>query len=170
MSIQTLIDLGGDQIKSQYRLLFPTGIPGGYPIDVMTLTLRQDQTFPWPQREVYTYDVFYQGVKITKTGVLDNTDKKFTLAFRQNENWDIFNALNAWYKYVFNEFEGLANNEASTRTRLIAQMLGANHQVTKQVVFHGIKPYSIKNDEPDHTSGDPMRTEIGFIYYWADYG
>lgn len=170
MSIQQLIDLQNDQIRSQYRILFPTGIPGGYPVDPMSLTLRQDMNFPWPTREVSTYDVFYQGVKITKTGVLDNTDKKFTLEFRLDENWQIFNTFQAWYKKVFDEQEGLADNEAATRTKLIVQMLGANHQVTKQVTYNGIKIYSLGQDEPEHTSGDPMRVKVGFIYYWADFG
>ena len=169
MSIETLVSLGSDQVTSQYEIIFPNGIPGAPGADLLKVTLRQDQTFPWPSREVGTYDIHYQGQKIVKTSVVEQTDKAFTIAFRLDEDWAIFNYFNAWFKKCYDEFYGTADNEANTRVPMVIRELGSLKQLKKTATFHGVKMKSIKPSDNDHGGGEAMRVECGFIYYYSTF-
>lgn len=169
MSIATLVGLGGDQVLSQYEILYPNGIPGSNGANTSILTLRQDQTFPWPTRETGTYDIFYQGQKITKTSVVEATDKSFQLAFRLDQNWLIFQYLNNWFKLCYDEFYGTADNEENTRVPMVVRALGPLKQVAKTATFHGVKIKSLKITDFDHTQGETARIDVGFIYYYSTF-
>lgn len=169
MSIQTLVNLADDMVASQYEILFPSGVPGSGGADTLILTLRQDMQFPWPTRETGTYEVFYQGQKIVKTSVVEATDKQFSIQFRLDQNWVVFNLLNGWFKLVYDEFYGTADNEANTRVPMVVRALGAKKEVRKTATFQGVKIKSLKITDFDNTQGEPTRCECGFIYYYSTF-
>lgn len=164
-----LTALGDDHHVSQYSIIFPNGIPGASGADTLSITLRQDQAFAWPSRETATYDVFYQGIKLPKESVVEATDKSFTLAFRLDQDWNVFTAFNAWFSKCFDEAEGTSDTEGNTRTKMIVQEYGPL-KVLKQVgTFDGVKIKSIKPTDNDPAGTDPMRVDVGFIYYTLVY-
>ena len=159
-----LLALGDDHHSSQFEIIFPNGIPGASSADLLSITLRQDQTFAWPNRETATYDVFFQGIKLPKTSYVESTDKKFTINFRIDQDWNIFTAFNAWFGKSFDELNGTGDTEVNTRTTMVVRELGPL-KVLKQVgKFEGVKVISIKPSDNDMQGTDPMRVEVGFIY------
>ena len=162
MALDKILNLGDDQISSQFLVVYPNGIPGGG--DAESLSLRMDQSFDPPQRVTGTYDVWHQGQKVVKTNVVEDTDKTFTLPFRLDQGWNIFDTLNAWYTLVYDEEEGTADNDLNTRTVMLVQMLGANKDVVKTLRYEGVKIKSIRITELNNESGDPVRIECEFIY------
>jgi len=163
MSIDQLIELGDDQISSQFKLEFPTGLPGGGNPD--NLSMRADQSFDPPERRTGKYSVFYQGQKIEKTNVVEETDKTFELQFRCDQEWDIYNALDSWFKLTYDEENGTASNDADTRTDMVLRAIGTNKTSKKTIKYVGVKIESIKINEFNHETGDPLRITCNFIYY-----
>jgi len=162
MSTDNILNLGDDQLANQYIVLFPTGIPGGGNTD--TISLRMDQSFDPPEETVNTYDIIFQGLKITKTGMLTETTKEFTIDIRLDQQWKVFDDLNNWFKKVYDPIKGTALPDIMVRTTVVIQYQDGQNKVVKNMRFTGVKIKSLKVGTADHTSGDPIRLTLGFIY------
>lgn len=176
MSIEQLLLLSDDQIVSQYSISFNDGIPG-WPGDTEEITFRQDQSFDPPQRVTGTYENWYQGQKIVKTNVVEETDKTFTIAFRCDQGWKIYDAFDAWFKRTYNEEDGTSApdeniilNPEGSRTDMTVKFFGSNKTTNldnpiKTFIYKGTKIKSIKPTELSHENGEPLRIECEFIYH-----
>ena len=75
-TIDELLLLGDDQIKSQASVIFvpSTGLSGKIGAYDDTYSMRMDQSIDLPKVEVGTYEAWYQGKKILKRSIIENTD------------------------------------------------------------------------------------------------
>ena len=163
-----LYNLGLDALTNQYSILFPAGIPGAPGANIGAISLRQDQVFPTPKREVGTYLTWYQGLKIERRGFVEQTEKKFTIAFRIDEDWNVFSAMLAWFKKAYDDFNGTGDIEANCRAPMIYQHYGANKVVKRTETYFGVLLIGIKPTENNHEESAGMRTECDFIYAWKN--
>lgn len=171
--IETIFLQGSDQIASQYKIDFPSGLPAGViaPTDNNILILRLDKEFEIPRQQTYQYEVFYNGLKVPRTGPKDETEKMIKLDFRLDQNWEVYNILKSWMNVVYNDREGIAGDEIATRTtvRFTALAGDATNQtrVNKKVIeFFYSKPKSLGVSQFAQDSGDPNRVDIEMLYLY----
>lgn len=163
MSIDKILQLGDDQMASQFQLIFPNGIPGGG--DPEYITYRLDNQFDPPKREVQVYDVWSQGQKVTQAGVTEATDKRFTLPIRLDQGWKAYDGLDNWFKLSYDEENGGSKGtNASSRVPMVIQALGVNKVVVKQLTWLGVKCIGLKITAFDQQSNEPLKVEGDFIY------
>ena len=174
LNMLQLLDLQGDQIGSQFIIRFTDsaffkalpGIPPAF--DPKALSLRMDQAWDPPQRTLGTYEIYFQGLKVTKTSIVDQTDKQFQLQFRLDENWNIYQALNAWYRAAFDDIQGTAAPEKTTRTVMDVEYYGGQEAPVFTQRFQGVKILSVKPGSYDPSSGEPARVDAGFSFYYQE--
>jgi len=163
MSAETIFAMGSDQMANQFIVLFPLGIPGGGNKDVMSL--RMDQAFDPPSEALATYDIFYRGLKITKVSTLEETDKSFSLSFRLDQSWEVYDGLRDWKKMVFDPDTHIALSDSEVRTSVIVQYLGREGGIVHTGLFKGVVIKSLKLESADPSSADPLRVTAEFSYY-----
>lgn len=163
MLIDQIANLGDDQMASQFEVVFPQGIPGGG--DGTRLGLRMDQAFQVPEKTVGRYDVRYRGLQIPKTSNVDGTTKEFSLSFRVDQNWGVYDDLKRWRDLVYDDRNATSGSEAETRTTVIVNHYGTDNQIKKQWTFTGVKLFSMNTTESSHESEDPLRVECNFIFF-----
>lgn len=169
MSLEEILQLGDDQISSMYIAAF-TNLPTSLGITDRALSMRMDQPFDPPERNVETYQVWFQGQKVERTSALEGTDKTFQLNFRCDQNWEIYRALNDWYKLVYDEetlTPGADAQQGDFANRAIFRIecYGADRSTLFSThTYRGVKIRSLKPTEFSPESGDPIRIEVGFIY------
>ena len=168
MSISTdqILNLGDDQASSQYSIIFPTGIPGGG--DATLLSLRADQSFEPPEDTIAVYDIFHKGFKFTKTGMLQETTKEFTIDIRLDQEWKAYDDLRKWCDYSYDHSNGTAMPDIFSRSTVIVQAEDRTQTAIKKISFKKAKPKSIKIGTFDNSSGDPVRITVTFIYISMD--
>lgn len=173
MALNYLSGLGtsiDDQMLNQFEVVF-SAIPNDTSGIAMTdVTLRMDRSIDIPEVKVATYEIEYRGVKLPMIASKEDFDKTFSLNFRVDENWQIFNALNNWYTSSFNESTGAGSAFANTKCNVIFNAYKAGNTVAKTINFENVRIKSIKVETFDHSSGDPSRVECNFIYTWSDLG
>lgn len=166
MAISYTEGLADDQMANQFEVLFVGTIPGGG--DSNLLKLRMDRSFDIPERTMATYEIEYQGIKIPKIASKEDTDKTFTLNFRLDGNWKVYDSLNKWFKSNFNEDTGASNTEAQSRISMIFNAYGTSRSLKYSMTFNSVKIKSIKLEAFDMTSSEPSRCECSFIYGTVD--
>lgn len=163
--IDIMSNMGDDALSNQFNLVFPTGIPGGGNTD--RLSLRMDQSLDPPEQTVNVYDIFYRGLKISKTGTLDETDKTLTFDIRLDQAWGVFDDLNNWLKLVFDFSTGIAMPDEMTRTNISIQATDTADKIIKTITFKGVKIRGIKISSFDNTTSEPIRVTLNLI--WSDF-
>lgn len=153
---------GDDQLVSQYTVTFPEGIPGGGDTDA--ISIRMDTQFDPPEQVMNTYEVFYRGLKVPKTSMLDETSKEFSVEIRVDQQWKIYDDLNAWFKNCYDFETTTALPEAMTRSTILIDAYDGQNNIVKSFKFTGAKPKSLKVGTWDNQSGDPMRLTLVFIF------
>jgi len=166
MAISYVEGLADDQMANQFEVLFVGTIPGGG--DSNLLKLRMDRSFDIPERAMATYDVEYQGIKIPKLSSKEETDKTFTLNFRLDGNWKVYDSLNRWFKTGFNENNGANGTESASRISMIFNAYGTGRTLKYTMTFNYVRIKSIKLEAFDMTSSEPSRCECSFIYGTVD--
>jgi hypothetical protein len=174
LNLLQLIQLSGDQIQSQYIIRFvdPSffskfpGTPSNF--DPKELSLRLDQQFDPPQRQLGTYEIAFQGLKVTKTSIVDTTDKQFQLQIRMDENWVMYKAMNAWYRACFDDIRGVASPEKDVRTIMELHAYGGKSTPVHIIRFHGVKITNLKPGSFDPAGAEPLRIEASFTYYYQE--
>lgn len=164
LNLNQLMALGNDQIMSQFIVRFPNGIPASS-VNPKLLSLRMDQAFEIPERTYGTYEVHFQGLKIIKSSVTDTTEKKFTLTFRLDGNWQVWDALESWYNATFDDILGVSSPEPDVSTTMTVDFYANKNVAVKTFTFQGVRIFAIKPGGTDPASGDPMRCEAQFIYH-----
>lgn len=163
MSSTSAIFLAGDdQVISQYVVSFPEGIPGGGDTDA--ISIRMDTQFDPPEQVMNTYEVFYRGLKVPKTSMLDETTKEVPIEIRVDQAWKVYDDLNAWFKNCYSFETTTALPESMTRTTMMIQAYDGQNNVVKSFRFTGVKIKSLKVGTWDNQSGDPMRITATFIF------
>lgn len=170
--LETVLALGDDQIASQFDVVFRnlgSALPPELGTSIFTCRVKG---FDPPQRSTDTYDVWYQGLKIGKTSVVDATDKTFTLTFRMDQGWVIFNALMKWFTLTYDEENAAAYSpdDAVRADVYILAYAGTNKTTpVRSLIYRKAKCKAVKVSEFAHDSGDPMEIEAEFIYYKHAY-
>lgn len=162
MSVDVIMNLGSDQLANQFQLKFPNGIPGGGSGE--NIALRMDQSFDPPEEATGEYEVFYRGVKIMFSNMLDETDKHVTFDVRLDSQWAIFDDLKSWKEMVFNANTGTAQPQENVRTTLLMEYLNTEGSIAKMCRFSGAILKTIKVQTSEHGSGDPLRLTLNFMY------
>ena len=161
--------IGVDQLQTQYNLVFPEGIPGGGNADL--ITLRADTSFTPPERTVGSYDVYHKGVKITRTNMVQDMTKEFTVEIRLDQQWEVWDSLNSWMKMIYDFETGTALGEIPVRTIMMLQALDVQNNVTKTFSFLGVKIKSIGfSNGFDNQGTDPVRLSVIFVFDDMDVG
>jgi hypothetical protein len=162
-----LLGLQSDAVSNQYSLTLPAGIPGAPGANIVEISLRQDQVFATPKREMSTYMTWYQGQKIERRGFVENTEKKFTIAWRLDEDWNVFSSMLAWFKKCYDDYYGTGDIEANCRVPMVYQQFGANKVLKHTQTYHGVCLVGIKPSDNNHEEAAAMRIECDYIYAWT---
>ena len=159
---QTILQLGDDQLSSQFAITFPEGIPGGGSTDA--ITLRSDQTFDPPEDNVGTYDIVFRGMKIPKTSMTHDMTKEFNFEIRIDQNWQTHDDIVAWYKLCYDPINATALPDLMVRTTIVIQAFDGQGNVKKSYRFRGAKIKGYKVNTFDNSSTDPLRMTLNFIF------
>lgn len=162
-----LIRLSDDMLNSQYQILFPNGIPGGGSGD--NIALRMDQPIQIPRESVGEYDIYYKGMKITKTSMLEDTDKHITIQVRIDQQWAVFEDIKNWKRLVHDPINGTRLPFASINCPILFQALDGSQAVKQTCTLSQcvIKEFEVTSFEPNGT--DPSRVEMNIIYQTSDW-
>jgi hypothetical protein len=164
LNLNQLMALGNDQIMSQFIIRFPNGIPGSA-VNPKLLSLRMDQAFEIPEKTIGTYELHFQGLKVVKNSVTDGTEKKFTVSFRLDGNWQVWDALEAWYDKTFDDILGVSSPEQDVSTTMTVDFYANKNVSIKTFTFTGVRIFALKPGGTDPASGEPMRCEAQFLYH-----
>lgn len=160
---EKILELGADQLKDQFILSFPSGIPGGG--DAEGVALRMDESFDPPEEAINTYDVFHKGQLIRKTGGAEETDKSLEFAVRLDQQWQVFDDLKAWLRLTYDETTGTPGDESIARAPIQIQATGREADIAvKTLTFTKAQLNRLDIQELDHTSGEPLKLTLGFVY------
>lgn len=162
MSSDVIMNLGDDQLASQYQVVFPTGIPGGG--NTEAISLRMDQDFDPPEDSVETYEIPFKGMKILKTSMTHAMDKRFTVNVRLDQQWKVYDDLLAWYHRCYDPINGTALPDTATRTDVVIQAQDGQQVVKKNIRFKNSKITGLKVATFDNASTDPTRVTVNFIF------
>lgn len=162
INVETILNLGDDQMASQYSVIFPQGIPGGG--DATEVALRCDQPIDPPENTVNVYDIFHKGYKFTKTGMLQDTTKEITLDIRLDQDWNVYDTMETWANMSYDHSNGTALSELLAMSTMIIQAEDKNQDSVKLITFRYVKPKSIKIGSFDPSNGDPMRITVNFVF------
>ena len=162
MSSDIILGLGDDQLASQYQVIFPEGIPGGG--NGERISLRMDADLDLPEDTVETYDISFKGMKITQTSMTHGMDKKITLTVRLDQQWKVFDDLQKWYKMCYDPLTATAMPDLATRTNILIQTNDASQKIVKTIRLKNAKITSLKIGTFDHTSSDPIKLTLNFIF------
>lgn len=158
-----LMNLGSDQLKTQYEIVFPKGIPGGGNTDL--LSLRADMQLDLPEWTVGTYEVFKKGVKLVYTNMLQEMDKSsLTIDFRLDQEWGVYDALKGWANLCYNYQTATALPESATRTDIYVLAQDHMNNTVKTIKIIDAKIKSVKLAEFDNQGSDPQRVQAIFIF------
>ena len=161
-STLAIMNLGDDQMASQWALRFPDGIPGGGNSDA--LSLRLDTSFDPPEDIVETYEIWAQGTKRVMTSMTHAMDKTFTIDVRVDQNHEVINAVEAWYFKCYDPINGKALPDAMTRTTGIVELYDGQNKVVKAYRFRGLKIKGLKLQTLEMSSPDPLRATLSFVF------
>lgn len=166
MSLSYLSQLStpDDQMANQFSVTFI-----GKPVlNIQEMTLRMDKTLDIPENVVTKTDIKYQGFTIPKINSQEETDKSFSLNFRLDENWMVYNTLNIWYGKTFNPRNASTKPIDDRHATLIFQAFKKNREVSRTIIFKFVQIMSIKLTEFDNSSNEPSRVEAKFIYAYKE--
>jgi hypothetical protein len=165
MSIDLVNSAGDDALTNQFNVIFPTGIPGGGNTD--RISLRTDQAVDPPERSINVYEIFHKGIKIPKTGTLDETSKELTFDVRLDQAWGVYDDFAAWLKLCYDFSNAVALPDVMTRTNITIQADDTAGTVIKSLTFKGIKLRGMKIASFDNQTSEPLRLTVNFI--WNDF-
>lgn len=158
----SLLAAGADALKSQFEVIFPSGIPGGG--NGVAVSLRMDETFDPPEHGVQVYEIFKKGQKIPKPGGAEEVDKMFTVNVRLDQQWRVYDDLKRWMRLVYNEKTGTPGQSNNSRTTVEVVSLDENNIPVKTIQFQGVFISKIKIQEFDNQSADPSKLECTFHF------
>lgn len=158
----TITSLGDDQMASQYTLLFPEGIPNVENPDALSLRLRG--TFKIPTESWFVYEVFYKGRKFPKKGMLQETDKMFTVECRLDQGWAIYDDLYAWAQLSYDQNTGESAGDYATRTSMIFRAEDTKQASVRDLLFTGVGVKSLDISEFSYESGEPIYITMELIF------
>lgn len=162
----SIIARQADQLNSQFRVIFPEGIPGSGDASEISLRIKDDVTIP--EIAVETYERTYRGVVIPKTGGKDATSKEISLNVVLDAQWKVFDQIYEWQKGVFNPNNGTYLSEALTRTTMIVEALDPNNTVAKKIIFKDVKLVSHQISAFNYDGSEPTELALNFVYVTLD--
>ena len=90
MNLTNIFNLGDDQLKAHFNIIFPFGIPPTSG-SAEALTLRA-KGFKVPDVKLNVYDVAFHGLKFQKTTNIEES-KTFSLEVRLAKDWNEYKLL-----------------------------------------------------------------------------
>jgi hypothetical protein len=162
MSTQDILNLGNDQLSSQFDLYFIGGIPTGGGSD--NVTLRCSLEFSNPAETVNKYALYKKGVKVEKTGTLTETDKVIIVKWRVDQDWVTFDDMIAWKNAVYDPITGTGMPDNMVRGTLEFQAVDTQNTVKKKIRYTNCKPFQYELDPFNSTTSEPIYCTMQFIY------
>jgi hypothetical protein len=172
-----------DQISSQYRL--SVSIPSSSVTKTNSFAstatnswiFRMDKNFTVPQQQGFTYETYFNGLKIPRVGAKEETDKKIKLDVRADQAGEIYTYFKDWVDQGFNPTDAYMGSEATLRKdhNVKVELLKrgsaktssfASSEVAKSFTFSHCQPFNVMITELDHSNGEPIRVEVEFIYLY----
>ena len=155
-------------MTNMFDLVFPSGIPGASNSD--GISARMDQSVEVPEDSVNVYDIFYKGIRITKTGTMTENEKKLTITLRLDQSWNIYDDLKRYKQMCYNSTNGTRLPDLSTRIPIAIQAVDGDNNVVKTIKFKQAKITSIKPTAFDPSTSEPTRLETQWIFGDIDDG
>ena len=134
MAVDFSLQLASDALLNQWQALFPKGIPGAENSDL--IVARLDQTFAMPDEVIATYQIDFRGAIILKPSKKEDTDKTITIPVRIDQEWSIYNDLDAWQNMVYDPVTNVSLPSALTRIPIVVQNLDENEDIKKSFTFN----------------------------------
>jgi hypothetical protein len=160
---EQILDLGDDQLKDQFLLRFPAGIPGGG--NAEGISLRMDETFDPPEESVNVYEIFHKGQKITRPGGAEETDKSIEFVVRLDQQWQVWDDLKAWKDLVYDVTTGTPGVGTASRAPIAIEATGREADVpVKTLLFTQCSLVRLDIQEFDHSSGEPLKLNLGLTF------
>jgi hypothetical protein len=123
-----------------------------------------DKTIDMPEETSSTYEFFIRGMKITKTGMVDETEKTLTFDVRLDQQWSVYDSLIAWKRLCHDGQAGTRMPSAVTNTVILVQALDGQNKVVKTFKFGFVYCKGVKVSAFDNETGDPARVTINLIW------
>ena len=166
MSIESIVNLGDDQMANQFVMSIPGGIPTGGNDE--SVSLRMQESFPMPDDGGGEYEIIYQGLKILKPNMSDAMDKHFEIVVRTDQQWKVYNDLKTWKSAVYNNVLGTKLPHALTATTIVVQALDGQKDVVKTFTFNYCWLQKIKAMDFSHTEEGPATVTLTFIFGYME--
>jgi hypothetical protein len=169
MGIETAYNLGDDQMKSHFNIIFPNGFPIGSSGNASTKLVIRAKTHDVPEEEVGTYERNFHGQSFEMTGGHTET-KRFTITFDVPKDWDCYSQLKEWKDASCDPETGARLPDASLRTTIIVQPIdieegGVEVPTRSPFIYRYAKPVKIGGISFDHGEKDsPITAECEFIF------
>ena len=124
-----------------------------------------------PEKVIETYQVDYKTTRFTKPSGKIGTANEFTMNFRSDKYWVVYQALTAWKNGIANEVTGAIAEDVNTagistiRTDMSLIPIDPNGLITGPGwKFHKAWPSTIGGVSFDQASGDPIEVSITFQF------
>jgi len=162
MAIDPILNLQDDQMVNQFKLVFPKGIPGSG--NASLVELRMDKTIDMPEETSSTYEFFIRGMKIVKTGMLDETEKTLTFDVRLDQQWGVYDSLITWKRMCHDGQQGTRMPSSVTGTVVLIQALDGQNAVVKTFKLGFVFCKGVKVAAFDNESADPARVTLNLVW------
>jgi hypothetical protein len=169
MNLTNIFNLGDDQLKAHFNIIFPIGIPFGTSAESLVLRAKG---FKIPDSKLNVYDVPFHGLKLQKTSNQDEA-KTFNLEIRMAKDWKEYKDLKRWLDYGYGYNDAGRLEDSLLRTTVIVQPTnieqgGAETVVRNPIKFNLVKITGISGVEFSHDANDPIMFTCDFIYVTKD--
>jgi hypothetical protein len=158
--IEKILNLGSDQVGSQFDIFFLRSIPD-FPIPPDLLQFRIVDDFQIPSDKIVTKEIWSRGKKIIKQVPKEESDKTLTINFTLDSGWIVYNALHTWQRNCLNtKYMNSSKNQKDLRTDITFKAKPG----FKLITFKNCRILELEVTAFNHSSGDPNKVRAVFSF------
>jgi hypothetical protein len=162
MIVEDLLSTGSDALKSQFDVVFPSGIPGGG--NSVLISLRMRETIDPPEHGVQVYEIFRKGQKIPRPGGAEEVDKMITVNVDLDQQWIVYDDLKKWKELVYNSSTGVPGQTSKAQTTMEIVSYNEDSIPIHRLIFRGTFLSKMKVQDFDNQSPDQQKLELTFHF------
>jgi hypothetical protein len=170
MALDLIYQAGDDALQNQFQVIipaFPNVINIGYTnIRVLSISI--------PELAMGTYEIPFGTDRFTKPSGKNETTKEFSISFRIDKYWQVYNGMRQWHGLIFNQDTGAVSSDAGNdglgglsplRVPITVQTIDSNNTLTGgEWIFEGCWPSTVGGFDFSQDVGDPITIDTTFQY------
>lgn len=149
--------------------------------------IKQEGDFQVPSLKVPNKTMYYKGRTYHKRVPRDNSEKKFDITFRLDRYAILYKLLNKIYKFSYDYTKGSRESKSTNLAQKIVSLIKSDLEyrmnikvyysslgevtvnnpllyATNYFFFEGCQIEDISLDSFNHSSGDPTKVKVSFVY------